>query len=81
MSDYESLAKAAGWQVCHNKRFLPPYYKESYDVEDWFRHPKDGEWKRNADGSFACIRADGSLDPEYIMASSAKEACEKDGLT
>jgi hypothetical protein len=78
--NYEDIAKAAGWQVRHNVRCRPPDFKESYPVEDWFRHPKDGEWKRNPDGSYVGERANGAIDPEYIFASSAKEACEKDGL-
>jgi hypothetical protein len=80
MTDYEALAKAAGWTFMRQTRYRAPDYKETYEVEYWFRHPKDGEWKRNADGTYAGERANGALDPEYVTVDTAKEACEKDGL-
>lgn len=73
MTDYETLAKAAGWTFHRQERYRPPDYKQTYEVEYWLRHPKDGEWTLPP-------RANGALDPEYVKVSTAKEACEKDGL-
>ena len=67
---YEAMAKAAGWSFSYGQN----------NTLTWFRHPKVNEWKRAAGDGFACERADGGLDPEYIMAGSAREACEMDGL-
>ena len=69
--DYETLAKEAGWTFSYGQNNRLKY----------FRHPKAHEFKRLPNGKYACERADGALDPEYIMADSAKHACEIDNLT